>query len=79
MDGVTISNLIAADKLLEIGCHICKLHLYLRPTDIAVSPETPVPAVSELLRCIQCGAVNAEANYPVWVRPDARPPRMGSG
>ena len=76
---VTIEQLRHAGKALEIGCYRCKLHIYVDPAAIPVPNGTPVPGVSDLLRCPQCASVNAEPGFPIWTRPDARPPKMGAG
>lgn len=75
---VTIGCLIESGKLLEIGCYGCSFHAYVDPADISVPAKTPVPTLSELLKCPQCRAENSEPGYPIWTRPDARPPKMGA-
>jgi len=75
---VTLSHLKEINKALEIGCHVCGYHQFVDPSLILVAPETEIPDLSELLKCPQCGAENEEPNYPIWVRPDARPPLMGA-
>ena len=76
---VTLSDLIRGGKRLEFGCYACQLHMYVDPSAIALPTETPVPAVAGELRCPQCKAVNTEFGYPIWTRPDARPPNIGAG
>jgi len=76
---VTLQDLIRSGKRLELGCHVCHLHQYIDPSIIALPAATPVPAVADALRCPQCTATNTQSGYPVWTRPDARPPKMGAG
>lgn len=75
----TIGGLIKCGRQLEIGCHACRFHIYVDAGEIPVAAETQIPALSKLLRCPQCHAVNVEHGYPLWTRPDARPPKMGAG
>lgn len=75
---VTLDDLMARGLCLEIGCHHCRLHVYIRPDVLALPGTTTVPEVGDLLKCPQCGVENTEAGHPVWSRPDARPPRMGA-
>lgn len=75
---VTLGDLIASCRYLEIGCHVCRLHLYIDPAVVSLPGTIPVPDVCDLLKCPQCGAVNVETGNPVWARPDARPPKMGA-
>ncbi len=75
---VTIGDLIESGRRLELGCYACDLHIYVDPREIPVAPATTIPTLSEMLTCPQCKAENAEPGYPVWTRPDARPPLMGA-
>ncbi len=77
-NAVTLDDLMSLGKQLEIGCFICRLHIYLGGAGLLLPGATPLPDVAGLLRCPQCGAENAEPGYPLWVRPDSRPPRMGA-
>lgn len=77
-NAVTLGDLIERDGCLEFGCFACRIHLYVDPRAILLPPETAIPDVSDSLRCLQCGVVNKEKGYPLWTRPDARPPRMGA-
>lgn len=76
---VSLADLILKDKTIEIGCTDCGLHIFVPPASIPVARETPVPELSQLLKCCQCGVINTEPNHPIWARPDARPPKMGAG
>ena len=76
---VTISDLIDQAKLLELGCYTCRLHLYIDPAVLHLPGATAVPAAADHIKCPQCKAVNREPGYPIWTRPDARPPKMGAG
>ena len=83
MDKVTIADLIAADKMMEIGCYVCKLHMYVDACLLAVPDDTPVPQVCDHIGCPnpECGMRNPKPGhgYPIWTRPDSRPPRMEAG
>ena len=78
VSAVTLDDLITLGKRLEIGCFVCRLHIYIDCADLLLPGETAVPDIAGLLRCPQCGAENAEPGYPIWVRPDSRPPSMGA-
>lgn len=75
---VTLADLIRDGKRAEIGCYACRLHRYVAPVMIDLPPNTAVSAVCDRLRCPQCQFENVEQGYPIWARPDARPPKMGA-
>ena len=77
-NSVVLGDLISTGINLEIGCFKCRLHVYIAAESLTISPKTPLPCIAALLRCPQCHSINKEAGYPLWVRPDARPPRMGA-
>lgn len=76
---VNLYELSTTGKVIELGCLQCGLHLFIDAAKIGAPMVTEFPALSQLLKCPQCKAVNAEPNYPIWARPDARPPKMGAG
>ena len=77
-NAVTLNDLVVLRKRLELGCFACRLHLYIDASILKLPGGIAVPDVAALLRCPQCGAENREPGYPLWVRPDARPPEMGA-
>lgn len=77
-NAVTLKDLVALHKQLEIGCFTCRLHLFIDASILVLPGDVAVPDVAGYLRCPQCGAENQEPGYPLWVRPDARPPDMGA-
>jgi hypothetical protein len=77
---VTIADLIAQGKLLEVACQRCSRHQYIDARSLPVEPTQPVPTLARRLRCIRCNARNGNtaAEFWIWARPDARPPKMGA-
>ena len=51
MDEVTIADLVAADRIAEIGCDVCELHMYADACLLAVSDDTPAPQICDHIGC----------------------------
>jgi len=72
-DAVTIGDLIAAGRAIEIGCLNCNRHGYYDAATLGLPEWLPVPEVAKRLRCQACGFRNNANSEKVWARPDARP------
>ncbi len=76
---VALQDLIRSGQLLELGCYACKRHAYIDASCFDVPSQTPSFKVCDAIACPACGVRNAEPGFPLWSRPDARPPTLALG
>lgn len=71
---VTLGDLAAGGKLLEVGCLSCSRVEYIDPLSLGLPAAHAVTRIAARLKYSRCGARNTATSTPVYARPDARPP-----